>query len=157
MDFFEKIGKKAEEAYKVTADKTGKIAKETKLKIEMGKLKTKIDGYYEEIGKVVYEHHQKNEDVNKEKIDELCSEIDSLSDKIYVMEKECLDLKEKKQCKNCFKEIERNSKYCPNCGAEQDEMVEEKQEDDDKIENQVEIEELEIENNVEESKEEQNN
>ena len=29
MEFFDKIGKKASEAYKVTADKTGKIAKET--------------------------------------------------------------------------------------------------------------------------------
>ena len=30
MDFFDKLGKKASEAYKVTADKTGKIAKEAK-------------------------------------------------------------------------------------------------------------------------------
>ena len=28
MEFFDKLGKKASEAYKVTADKTGKIAKE---------------------------------------------------------------------------------------------------------------------------------
>ena len=28
MDFFNQLGKKATEAYKVTADKTGKIAKE---------------------------------------------------------------------------------------------------------------------------------
>ena len=31
MEFFDKLGKKASEAYKITADKTGKIAKETKL------------------------------------------------------------------------------------------------------------------------------
>ena len=30
MEFFDKLGKKASEAYKITADKTGKIAKETK-------------------------------------------------------------------------------------------------------------------------------
>ena len=30
MEFFDKLGKKATEAYKITADKTGKIAKETK-------------------------------------------------------------------------------------------------------------------------------
>ena len=51
MDFFDKLGKKATEAYKVTADKTGKIAKETKLKFKMGELKTKIEDIYEEIGK----------------------------------------------------------------------------------------------------------
>ena len=33
MEFFDKLGKKASEAYKMTADKTGKIAKETKIKI----------------------------------------------------------------------------------------------------------------------------
>ena len=34
MEFFDKLGKKATEAYKITADKTGKLAKETKLKAE---------------------------------------------------------------------------------------------------------------------------
>ena len=34
MDFFNQLGKKATEAYKVTADKTGKIAKEAKLKLK---------------------------------------------------------------------------------------------------------------------------
>ena len=33
MEFFDKLGKKASEAYRITADKTGKIAKETKLKL----------------------------------------------------------------------------------------------------------------------------
>ena len=35
MEFFDKISKKASEAYKATADKTGKLAKETKLKLKM--------------------------------------------------------------------------------------------------------------------------
>ena len=30
MDFFDKLSQKASEAYKITADKTGKIAKEKK-------------------------------------------------------------------------------------------------------------------------------
>ncbi len=161
MDFFDKIGKKASEAYKVTADKTGKIAKETKIKIEMGKLKAKIDEYYEEIGKAVYETHVKNEEGNKEKIEELCVEIDVLSDQISLMEKECLDLNDKRKCPNCFKEIDRDNKYCPHCGTEQeiveakevevedvenDEEVKEEVEvdyDNEKLENQVEIDELE--------------
>ena len=42
MEFFDKLGKKASEAYKVTADKTGKIAKETKIKFKIGELKTQI-------------------------------------------------------------------------------------------------------------------
>ena len=41
MEFFDKLGKKASEAYKATADKTGKLAKETKLKIKINELKNK--------------------------------------------------------------------------------------------------------------------
>ena len=55
MDFFDKLGQKASEAYKVTADKTGKLAKETKLKFKMSDLKNQISDIYEEIGKIIYE------------------------------------------------------------------------------------------------------
>ena len=43
MEFFDKLGKKASEAYKVTADKTGKLAKEAKLRMKMGELKSEIN------------------------------------------------------------------------------------------------------------------
>ena len=42
MDFFDKLGKKASETYKATAEKTSKIAKGTKLKIKMGELKSEV-------------------------------------------------------------------------------------------------------------------
>ena len=43
MEFFDKLGKKASEAYKMTADKTGKIAKETKNKLKIGELKSQVN------------------------------------------------------------------------------------------------------------------
>ena len=43
MDFFDKLGKKASEAYKVTADKTGKLAKEAKLRMKISELKSQIN------------------------------------------------------------------------------------------------------------------
>ena len=49
MEFFDKLGKKASEAYKMTADKTGKIAKETKIKLKIGELRTQVNDVYEEI------------------------------------------------------------------------------------------------------------
>ena len=42
MEFFDKLSQKASEAYKITADKTGKIAKETKLKLKISELKSQI-------------------------------------------------------------------------------------------------------------------
>lgn len=120
MEFFDKLGKKASEAYKVTADKTGKIAKETKLKFKIGELKTQINDIYEEIGKKVYEKHVREEKLCiKKDLEEQCTQIDILSNEIDGLLKECLELKDKKQCPNCYKEIEKDVKFCPNCGEKQ--------------------------------------
>ena len=170
MEFFDKLGKKASEAYKVTADKTGKIAKETKIKFKIGELKTQITNIYEEIGEKVYEKHVREENIDiKTDLEEQCTKIDVLSDEIDSLLKECLTLKDKKQCQKCYKEIEKDDKFCPNCGEKQTEEprqeieVEEKLEnteveEDKAMEKQVVIEELEqnIENqeNREESKQE---
>ena len=48
MEFFDKLGKKASEAYKVTADKTGKLAKEAKLRMKISELKSQINDIYKE-------------------------------------------------------------------------------------------------------------
>ena len=121
MDFFDKLGKKASEAYKVTADKTGKIAKETKLKFKMGELKSKIEDIYEEIGKKVYEKHVKKEEISINELLEECKQIDEMSNEIEKIRQEYLELKDKKQCPKCFKEIDKNMKFCPECGAKQEE------------------------------------
>lgn len=129
MEFFDKLGKKASEAYRVTADKTGKIAKETKLKIKIGDLKSKINDIYEEIGKIVYEKHVKKEEIDIEKdLIEQCTNIDVMSDEIEALLKECLELKDKKQCTKCFTEIEKDAKFCPRCGMKQVENKLENQE-----------------------------
>lgn len=121
MDFFDKLGKKASEAYKVTADKTGKIAKETKLKFKISELKSKIEEIYEEIGKKVYEKHVVKEEISIEKdLAEQCNNIDQMSSEIEKLLQECLELKDKKQCPECFKEIDKNMKFCPECGAKQE-------------------------------------
>lgn len=168
MEFFDKLGKKASEAYKVTADKTGKIAKETKIKFKIGELKTQINDIYEEIGKKVYEKHIREEDICiKKDLEEQCTKIDVLSDEIDSLLKECLALKDKKQCQKCYKEIEKDDKFCPNCGEKQtEESIQEVEvvenlenievEEDKAMDKQVVIEELEqdIENEKEEQPEE---
>ena len=155
MEFFDKLGKKASEAYKVTADKTGKIAKETKIKFRIGELKSQINNIYEEIGKKVYEKHIREEELCiKKELEEQCTKIDVLSDEIDSLLKECLLLKDKKQCQKCYKEIEKDAKFCPNCGEKQTEeptkeveVLEELEntevEEDDTIEKQIVIENLE--------------
>ena len=47
MEFFDKLTKKASETYKGAAEKTGKIAKEAKLKLKISDNKSKINDIYE--------------------------------------------------------------------------------------------------------------
>ena len=113
MEFFDKIGKKASEAYKVTADKTGKIAKETKMKLKINELKSEINDMYKEIGRKVYEKHVIEDEISiKKDLETECTKIEELLE-------QCLSLKDKKQCQNCYKEIDIESNYCPNCGEKQ--------------------------------------
>ena len=165
MAFFDKLGKKASEAYKITADKTGKLAKETKIKFKMSDLKSQINDIYQEIGKVVYEKHVKKEEISMNELEEQCTKIDVLSDEIEDLQKQTLELRDKKLCTNCFKEIEKNAKFCPSCGAEQQEeeakeveVLEDVEtnevEEDEQIDNQIEIDEVE---SQEESNEDNNN
>lgn len=123
MDFFDKLGKKASETYKYTTEKTSKLAKEAKLKMAINENKSKIEEIYEEIGKKVYMFHvnnKRNIDMDLESaLEEYCIQIDEICDAIEDERKELLTLKDKKQCPNCFDEIELACNYCPNCGYEQ--------------------------------------
>ena len=133
MEFFDKLGKKASEAYKVTADKTGKIAKEAKLKMKLADLKGQANDIYMEIGKKVYEKHVKEETLDiKKELEEECTKLDVISDEIDSILKECIDLKDKKVCQKCYSQIEKNMKFCPECGAKQEET--EKNEDVKQVE-----------------------
>ena len=149
MEIFDKIGKKASEAYKMTADKTGKIAKETKLKLRMNELKSQVNDIYEEIGKKVYEKHVKEEDISiKQDLETECTKIDVLSDEIEELLQQCLELKDRKHCPKCYKEIDKEDNFCPNCGEKQVEETTKEVVEDDITDTDVEKEDIVEENNL---------
>ena len=159
MEFFDKLGKKASEAYKVTADKTGKLAKEAKIRMKINEMKGQIKDIYEEIGKKVYEKHVEKEEISiSNDLAEQCNKIDEMSKEIENLLQECLELKDKKQCQKCFAEIEKNMKFCPECGAKQEENEEAKEveivgdipetEDSENQETEVEGVSVEVQNNA---------
>lgn len=122
MEIFEKIGDAASKTYKYTAEKTSKIARETKLKMQINECKRDIEEIYKKIGEAVYEKFIVDEDVKRADLEQNCAEIDTLTQKIVECKDEILHLNEKRQCKNCYEEIELKSRYCPNCGFEQEEI-----------------------------------
>lgn len=148
MEILEKIGDAASKTCKYTAEKTAKIAKETKLKMKISECKREIEKIYREIGETVYEKSVVDQDIDKEEIKEKCDKIDELTGKIVECKNEILSLKERKQCRNCYEEIEKDAKYCPNCGCHQEEVK-----DEEKVE--IEIEEEKEEEKKEEGKPEE--
>ena len=121
MEFFNKISEKASTAYKVTAAKTGKLAKEAKLKLKMSNLKSQINDIYLDIGAKIYEKHLLKEDINiKNDLEEECTKIDILTNQIEDFLNECLELNNKKQCLKCFAKIDKDCKFCPECGTKQE-------------------------------------
>lgn len=139
MDFFNQLGKKASQTYKFTADKTSKLAKEAKTKMAMNENKTKVEELYQEIGRKVYENYVREEKLDlNESLTRSCEEIDVISNEIEAQRKEILKLNNKKQCENCYCEIKLEDNFCPNCGARQDELLQEEVTQDKQPKMQVE-------------------
>ena len=129
MGFFSDLGKK-------TSETTGKIARETKLKMKINENKGKIEDIYEEIGKKVYEKHIREENIDiKADLAEECSKLDALSKEIEDARLEILKLNQKKLCSKCSAEIEAGAVFCPKCGEKQTEEPTVKEEALEKLEN----------------------
>ena len=122
MGFFSDLGKK-------TTETTGKIARETKLKLKINENKGKINDMYEEIGKKVYEKHTREEriDISSDLAEE-CSKIDALAKEIEDARIEILKLNQKRLCSKCSAEIDKDALFCPKCGEKQEEITETKKE-----------------------------
>ena len=126
MEFFDKLSKKASETYKGAAEKTGKLAREAKLKIKINENKSKINDIYEEIGKKVYQKHSSSEEICiKQDLEDECAKIDILSAEIDEYHKEILALSDEKACVNCGEHISLDAKFCAKCGTEQPEIKQE--------------------------------
>ena len=136
MNFLDKLGQISSQTYKYTQEKTTKIAKIAKLKALMNEDKQKVEDLYNEIGKELYENHVRAEKIDiVSKIEDICKEIDAYADEIELTRKELLKLKDLKQCKKCSYEMELEYKFCPNCGEEQKEVLENKEENSENVSN----------------------
>lgn len=125
MGFFDNLSKKATETYKNTTDKTSRMAREMKLKSYINENKNKIEKVYTEIGRKVHEMYVRgNTDEIREYIKPELEEIEAITKKIDNMNNEIRAINNIKLCDKCFAEIGLNAKFCPQCGAVQEEKVE---------------------------------
>lgn len=120
-----KLSKTAMKTYRNAAEATNRITREIKLKANMADNKSQINDLYEKIGKKVYEKYLLKEDIDmQDDFNNECSMIDVLANEIEDFRMQLLNLKDLKQCKNCYSEIDLEFRYCPNCGFEQQETEE---------------------------------
>lgn len=130
MDFFNKLGKKANEAYKVTKEKATEaykvtkekasdISEEIKLKSKINSLEEKNYEIYAEIGEIVYNEVKDGKDVSKEEVTSKCEEISRNKDEIEKLKTDLLAVKKIKKCANCGEELDIDVDFCSKCGKEQ--------------------------------------
>ena len=124
MDFFEDLGKKLSKTYNAASEKTEKVARQAKLKMNISDMKEKIQEEYAKIGEKIFEKYldHRDDDVALGFIEEFKA-IDKYMEKIKSAEKEILDLKDLKKCANCGGQFEDKFEFCPNCGAIYEETV----------------------------------
>lgn len=128
MGVFRDFERAAVITYKTTAIKTSKMAKQTKLKLQINEDKCAIEELYNEIGKQIYLNHRlgkvdKRNDEMIPKLKKCCLRIDALSEEIEESRLEILRLNDLKVCSNCYCQIHIECKYCPNCGLNQNEEL----------------------------------
>ena len=123
MDFFNKLGKKATEAYQATKEKATDLTEELKIKGKISDAKNRINAIYTEIGKIVYEEVKDNKDVAKDAVVAKCDEIKAENEKIERLEDQLLAVKDLKRCVTCHAELPIDTDYCPKCGTKQPENV----------------------------------
>lgn len=124
MDFMDKVtelskkvGEGAEKTYKAVADKSGKIIKETQMRVKANDKEGDIEMMYYEMGKEIYLKYKNGEDVGS--FAKSCKKIDKLEKEIRDMETHMLYLRNLRKCSNCGETIELENKYCPKCGDKQ--------------------------------------
>jgi len=138
MDFMDKVtelskkvGVGTEKAYKAVADKSGKIIKETQMRVKSNDKEGDIEMMYYEMGKAIYDMYKKGDEVG-DNFKKTCKKIDKLEKEIKEMETHMLYLRNLRKCNNCGETIELENKYCPKCGDKQKavKIKEEKHEDE---------------------------
>ena len=119
MDFLNKLGKTASEAYHATKEKASDISEEIKLKSKVNSLEEKVYEIYAEIGEIVYQEVKAGKDVSKDEITIKCEEISRKKDEIAKLKAEILAVKKIKKCESCGVELDITAEFCSKCGKEQ--------------------------------------
>ena len=94
---------------------SGTAVEFTKLKYKLGEVKDQIKNKYSQIGEIVYKSNV-NEDVDKDRIENICDEITELLKKADEYETAINKTSNKKTCPSCGHVVTYDSVFCAKCG-----------------------------------------
>lgn len=127
FNFFKKeFPKKVTKTCKAAGEKSTKLIEEAKLRLNIANLNDKISDQLREIGSLVYEDYKAGNAAYAD-FEELCKNIEENEVAIADMKNKILKMKKLKQCEVCDTSLYLEDKFCSKCGAEQPEIVEEKE------------------------------
>ena len=112
MAFFDELSKKAG-SIAASAQKTANVAK---LQHQISQKQSEFDALYHQIGQIYYSCRQRGVQPD-ESIGALCDRVTALCQEIEGLNNEVDRIRNVRRCAACGKVIDRNVKFCPNCGA----------------------------------------
>ncbi len=131
--FMEKIMQYTKKTQEVVVQKSGEVAKMTKLKMAIVSAEGKIKDAYTTIGRIVYEAYRDDEG-DSDAIESKCKELDELYAELAQLKADYSVVRNMKRCEACGTENAAEATYCSKCGAvlaqKVDEMPESKKEEE---------------------------
>lgn len=120
--FMEKIMQYTKKTQEVVAQKSGEVAKMTKLKMSIVSTEGKIKEAYATIGRIVYEAYRDDEG-DSDAIETKCRELDDLYADLEQLKAEYAAVRNMKRCEACGTDNNAEATYCSKCGAVLAQMV----------------------------------
>ncbi|MCT4607218.1 MAG: hydrogenase maturation nickel metallochaperone HypA [Marinisporobacter sp.] len=117
MNILNKMKQGMLDSTKAIKEISSDVTELTKLKINLSKDLSKIDGLYYDLGKTMYASFEKNPDIKlDEDVSSALIEIKTTLERIAQSELKIESLKGIIKCEQCGYEVEEHAKYCSNCG-----------------------------------------
>ncbi len=120
MDFFNKIGETIVNAGKDATQKAKDLSGAAKLNLDIRSKEDFVEKQYAELGKIYYQAHQGESDVDGAEHFELIKEALDAIDKMRI---EIQELKGTKVCPRCGAEVADDAGFCSACGEKIPEVV----------------------------------
>ncbi len=112
---------KAKEVFETAYKKTGDAARVGKQKFDISSLESKLNKSYEILGKLCYDSIVNGGVFDADAVKPVTDDIAEKLSQLEEMKKDVAKVKNKKLCKKCGAELDKNATFCSACGEKAEE------------------------------------